>query len=307
MAEPSYVDNPVDSVNASRDSFLLSMVYPDTEQLSQKSISLDYQPSYRTLEDRDDLGETEKINSALATVLFGEYILKKMPNALESEQEEAPLNYQLEYILEGKSSDIDNLEAVAEKILLIREGINLAYLLTDSAKIAEAEVLATLIIGYLGNPILVEGLKYALLVSWSFAESVLDVRQLFSGESVPLIKNSQNWKLSLSNLTDYKNHLDDKGEESEDDDGLNYKGYLRLLLYLEKKNTKVMRCMDMMESNIQASSGNSNFRIDNCFLSMEIEVSFHIDDLFLSLPINHAFLSRSEGGYDVTVSRDYSY
>ena len=57
-------------------------------------------------------------------LLFHEYILKKFGNAVEEEKEKRSLAYEVEYLLEGKTSDQENLEAVLNKLLLIRMGLN---------------------------------------------------------------------------------------------------------------------------------------------------------------------------------------
>ena len=51
---------------------------------------------------------------------------------------EKKLNYEMEYLIGGKTSDVANLKVVVRRLLLIREGINLAYLETDVQKSQEA-------------------------------------------------------------------------------------------------------------------------------------------------------------------------
>ena len=68
------------------------------------------------------------------------------------EKEHAAFSYQIEYILEGDGNDLDNLRAVANKILLIREAANVAYLFGDSAKREQAEGTALLISSILTLP-----------------------------------------------------------------------------------------------------------------------------------------------------------
>lgn len=52
------------------------------------------------------------------------------------------LDYELEYICRGKCSDAQNLEETVRRILLLREGVNYGYLLTDEEAKAKAELLA---------------------------------------------------------------------------------------------------------------------------------------------------------------------
>lgn len=76
---------------------------------------------------------------------------------------------------------MDNLKSVAAKLLFIREGVNFACLMADTGKRAQAEALATAIAaGFLVPPAAVV-IETALILCWAFAESVLDVRELFAG------------------------------------------------------------------------------------------------------------------------------
>lgn len=49
-------------------------------------------------------------------------------------QTQKQLDYMLEYILYGKTSDEENLQQGMTELSLMREGVNMAYLLTDSEK-----------------------------------------------------------------------------------------------------------------------------------------------------------------------------
>ena len=79
-------------------------------------------------------------NSYTSGILFGQYLLKKLGNYRRPAA--AGLNYQVEYILGGKNSDRENLKSVAGKLLVIRQGVNMAYLLSDGGKRIQVETLA---------------------------------------------------------------------------------------------------------------------------------------------------------------------
>jgi len=66
-------------------------------------------------------------------------------------QTQKQLDYMLEYILYGKTSDEENLQQGMTELSLMREGVNMAYLLTDSEKKAEAYAVATSLVGFTGN------------------------------------------------------------------------------------------------------------------------------------------------------------
>ena len=107
----------------------------------------------------------------------------------------------MEYLIGGKTSDVANLKVVVRRLLLIREGINLAYLETDVQKSQEALTLALGVTSAVGNPELAEPVKHAILAAWAYAESVSDVRILLDGGHVSLIKTEAQWRTSLEHLT----------------------------------------------------------------------------------------------------------
>ncbi|MCB6567350.1 DUF5702 domain-containing protein, partial [Desulfovibrio desulfuricans] len=76
-----------------------------------------------------------------------------------------PLAYELEYLLEGKANDSENLESVVKKLLLLRFGPNYGYLCTDTAKKAEAETLAAGLCTLLTVPGVTEIVKQAILLA----------------------------------------------------------------------------------------------------------------------------------------------
>ena len=172
----------------------------------------------------------------------------------------------MEYIFGGKDSDEDNLKAVASKLLFIREGVNFACLMADNVKRSEAQALATAIAsGFLVPPAAVI-IEAALILCWAFAESVLDVRELFAGGRIPLVKSSADWQISLENLPDLMEGLDSMRRN--DEKGMSYKDYLQVLVLTVSKEKKVMRAMDMIENTIR-EKGRRNFCMDSCIVALE--------------------------------------
>ena len=66
------------------------------------------------------------------------------------------LDYELEYILGGKESDRENLEAVANKLVLLRFVPNYLYLQTNSTRQAEARAAAGTLCTLLAVPAVTE-------------------------------------------------------------------------------------------------------------------------------------------------------
>lgn len=298
--KPPEVYNPADTIKGLQASPILELVMEDFSSLSSKRIrNLNLIASKRELKTGNGTFEG-KGNGAINKAIFNEYIFEKFPNFLTDDYDtEDVLLYQAEYILGGKESDKANLEAVVNKLLLMREGVNFAYLITDSVKREAAAALAATIVGYLG-PLAIAALQVILLLSWAFAESVLEVRMLLSGKKVALIKNSTNWNLSLENLGNLSEVLD-SGEE--DEGGIDYEGYLKLLMFFSNHNNKIKRSLDLIEQNLQVA--NDKFRIDHCTQGFKTSIQYEAKGLFLRLPFQT--LERGSDGYHYNVTKDYSY
>ena len=120
----------------------------------------------------------------------------------------------------------------------------------------------------------------ALQAAWAFGESVLDVRQLLQGKEIPLIKTGASWQLSLNQLGKLTQGLQSQGTQQK---GMNYKEYLRLLLFLGDSQEQVLRTMDIVEQEIRKTEGNGNFRMDLCvsYLKTEIQVNCSGKDFFI--------------------------
>lgn len=282
------VDNPVDGVNGGRFRGILYLV-AEQEELSEQAINTDNYVSYRTLNTGTGAACGDAAFSVVDEVLFGEYLIEKCGD-YRNPSANGALQYELEYILAGKSSDMENLRWVAGRLILLREAANVMYLYSDSTKVSEADVLAWGLAIVSLEPSLQPLIKHSILLAWAYAESVLDVRRLFSGEHVPLLKSRETWRLSLEYMLDYVTHLGDKDEAQ---DGLDYEDYLRLLLLLEHEDTKTMRFMDVIEMNMRKLEGNEWFRMDGCMdaVRAEISVSGGFGEYF-NLAAQYSYLNR---------------
>ena len=106
--------------------------------------------------------------SASDRLLFGQYLLERMGNYRNPAS--GMMKNQLEYILCGKSSDGENLKATANQLLLIREGMNFAYLLSDPASRAQASAMAAAIASAFLFPPAAAIIEKALLLCWALEE-----------------------------------------------------------------------------------------------------------------------------------------
>ncbi len=262
--EQESTPDPVSDTNALKGGSILHLILEDPEELSGKKVDLSSALSVRNR--LAGIGPRGiHAGNVGNDVFFHAYLLERFSHAAELLQGEkepsAWLDYQIEYTIAGKDSDIANLEAVCGRLLAIREGVNYAYLLTDTAKVAECEALAAALVGVTMIPGLVEALKQILLLSWAFAESVVDLRMLLSGKRVIFWKSADAWKVSLEEAL----HLENLGfDEGEDPQGLLYQDYLGILLVITSREKKALRSLDIIEGVVRKTPGNQGFYIDQC-------------------------------------------
>mgnify|MGYP003300668486 CR=1 FL=1 len=179
-------------------------------------------------------------------------------------KENSRLAYEMEYVLMGKTSDYENLNAVVNRLLLLRETANFTYLMSDSGKQAEAEALALTLSAVILFPELKDLIKLSILIGWSYAESVNDVRILLAGGSIPLWKTKETWRLSLERAISMDLDEAETISKSKPGDGFSYEAYLHILLALMKKDERNLRFMNVVEMDIRQKPGNENFQINHC-------------------------------------------
>ena len=279
------INNPADAVNRKRGSSGILKLVTDGAEISQTEISLQEYFSFDGYEEKDGflLGETAVTN--VEDLIFQRYLMEKCGNYTKK-KEGSLLAYEMEYILAGKASDYENLRAVVNRLLTIRETANFLYLMSDSGKQAEAEALALTLSAVILFPELKDLIKLSILIAWSYAESVNDVRILLSGGKVPLWKEADSWKLGLENAL--KLELGSGGAvpgmtasgggavsgtvTASGEKGLSYEIYLHLLLAVMEKKERNQRFLDVIEMDVRQTEGNENFQINRCLHAFEAEI-----------------------------------
>lgn len=253
-------NNPIESVQDLKKSSLLSLLVPDPETLSSRSLEGESLLSARELQ-QGNMGEQEE-GSASDKLFFIVYVEEHFSNFLENDDSRALL-YEQEYLLGGKASDKENLEAVCKQILQIRTVANYAYLLTDSIKQNEAAALAATMCSLLAVPAITELVKHGILLAWAYGEGIVDVRALLKQKKVPLIKTNEAWQLQLTNLVNLGTS-EEVVTEKESSGGLGYADYLKGLFLLESRENLSMRSLDLIEHNL-------HIKTDQCMTGIEIK------------------------------------
>lgn len=219
---------------------ILSLVIPEGREVSGKSINTLALPSNAIT------GGYVEGNLA-KRLLIDEYIGLYFADFTDGI--EMPLNYEVEYILNGKASDRENLESAVLKLFGLREGLNYMHIISSTSKIQQAEALAAGISGVLCLPQLTVLLKFLIITVWASVESAEDVRSLLSGGKVPLFKTDQDWSTDPDNMFAIldRGKLEEKESSKE---GLNYEEYLKLFLFLTDPVKRNFRIMDIIQSDL---------------------------------------------------------
>lgn len=287
---PFEVDNPTAALEEKRRLGILKLVMEDEEQLSQKALTLDNLIMGRIQQGTVNRGnmklqEQSGLEDLAERFLFQEYLLKYM-GRYGCEQEEDVLKYQVEYLVAGKGSDVENLRSVAGRLCAVREAANALYLLSDNVKRTEAQLLAEVTCTLLWVPELAPVLEAVILLGWAFAESVYDVKSLLNGGRIPLLKNEDSWHYSLSSAL-----WGELQEETREGSGMSYADYLRVFMMLTDLETLTGRAMNMVEADIRCTPGNAAFRLDGCLDRVEADVQ--IDSEF-----GCRYMITRQAGYD---------
>ena len=259
-------EDPTTELERVKNSSLLQLILEEPERISGKKAESGQMPSARQNLPGAGSRGIQKPNAG-NDAFFHQYLKEHFTKAtdfLAGDQEPGEwLDYQLEYVIAGKETDIENLESVCGRILALREGVNYAYLLTDGEKVAECEALAASLVGATLIPGLVEAMKQVLLLSWAFVESVMDLRRLLQEKRVTFWKSSDTWKTSLAEVLELGNGME--GAETDGDgQGLLYADYLMILLTLETRGNKTGRSLDVIEGSIRGRTGGNHFYLDQC-------------------------------------------
>ncbi|MCR4764017.1 MAG: DUF5702 domain-containing protein [Lachnospiraceae bacterium] len=260
-------DNPADAVESQKGIGVVSLAVPNPEDISARAFDPSVYTSHRAK--NSGTGLKEEVQEGMTeSFLIQQYMLEKT-GCYTKPRDDSYLRYQQEYLIAGKNNDYDNLEHCARILLFWREAADLAYLRTDSAKVAEVEAVAAVISALLLCPELEVPLKWSMIFAWSFAEAINDMRILYKGGRVPLVKTADTWRISFANLAFFRDHLDGSSNAR----GLTYEDYLRMLLLLQKMEDKTDRMCDLIEMDVRQTPGNEHFRLDWCLDAFEADIT----------------------------------
>ncbi len=203
--------------------------------------------------DKNDIGKVLQKGSDTyyqIEYIFGHFNCK---NA-KGEETQSCFNNEIEYIIAGKKSDEANANYVRNRIIAVREVLNLSYLNGDDKKKQAALAMAELLTPGAAAP----ATQQSLLALWALAESVNDYHLLMEGYKVPYIKDENSWATDLESAMD---NQEDCCIFTGENRGETYEDYLRVFLSVMNEPLRILRVMDVVQMNMR------QFYYDNFVLS----------------------------------------
>ena len=295
----SVEDDPFDAFNTIREAFskgvLVTVISEDS--MSDYEINTDQLPSHRSL--NTGSMEITESNGLVDKALFIDYLLTNY-SCYTNNLKHDGMQYELEYLIAGNKSDVQNLASVVEQILLIREAANYMTILRTPSLENQADAIAHILAGFTLNEGIIQAVKYGIIAAWAYAESTMDVRTLLSGGKIPIMKNLDQWSSDVYHLSTIAD-VNTKAKES--DTGIGYKEYLMAFLAIRSESTLGMRALDVMENALGHTEDYKSVKMDNMLYAADMTLSFTSEEMFLSM-FNQA---ESTKGYFISKKKYLSY
>lgn len=226
----------------------------------------------------NEIKEGLNVESIIQNGAMDKYIMVFFKDYMETRDlGQTFFNCEVEYIISGEYNDLTIKEDVEEKIVLLRNILNLFYLYTCQEKREIAMALASSITPG-AMAFITQGI---LLETWAFAEAKNDIKLLYDNNAVPLLKDDDNWALTADNVFDIEEGKDTLTKEEQREyilpqkvEGLTYSDYLKILLKVVPEETKALRIMDLIQINMKYTYYDS-FLIKeyNCGLSYRLKIN----------------------------------
>ena len=197
--------------------------------------------------------------------------------------------YEIEYILFGAENDSKNRSMTKTALLFFRTAMNFQHIMTNVDKQRAVERLALALTP--GPEALATQL--VLATTWAGAEAFVDWEKLDQGYKVPLMKESEDWTLSLDNAVEGILSMWNPPALKQDK-GLNYKNHLLLFLFARERTTKLIRIMDLIQLNL-IGDHDSSFRLSGCYSGFDYQ--FHAERSSSHLNIKGKEIITFEGSH----------
>lgn len=267
-----------------KDGIFLNMVLSSDEISKIDTSSINYS-QFNILSNNNSL--------TVDKLILGEYEIEKFNYYNKELNDEITRSgsdkLEVEKLITGKSSDIDAIGEIVNRILLMRIAMNVLHIYKDSGKRHMARGFSSLLFSAF-SPIMVEIMFLLIITAWGTAQSIADVKKLLSNKRVNLMHDNESWTMSVESILGAAKNQLVSGGESEDDRGfaLSYKDYLRILLVLENQSNVDSRMAGIIEQNIKGEQ--ASFDFEKMVYSFDVENTFECRHYFT----NFIFINATE-------------
>lgn len=206
-----------------------------------------------------------KVESLITNAAIDKYVFDFFKDYMEDRDlGKTYFNCEIEYIICGEFSDVSLKSHTDDKIVILRNILNLYYLYTCQEKRDGAMAIAASL-----TPGAMSFITQAVLLeAWSFAEAKNDMKLLNDNKAVALLKDDSNWALTIENVFKPQEDLQGNTSDSltaeeiikeepsgyilpESEEGSKYQDYLRILLCGVPERTKLLRILDLIQINMK--------------------------------------------------------
>lgn len=235
------------------------------------------------------------INSIHENFIIGEYILGTFKNAATSKytKEHAEFDWncvkkdlritayknQTEKIISEMPTDASSLIYCASEIVLIRFIINTLQIYSQPQKRDLAYAAASAIAGWWSMGTAVPLAATMIICSWGLSEAINDVKKLLDGKYIALFKSDEDWSVDVLKKI-VKSMPTENTFQNKFRIMLNYRDYLRFLLYFLNYDDKKIRVLKMIE--IDVNTTEKDFAIKSCYTGMKIQIEAENHAIFIT-------------------------
>lgn len=252
------------------------------------------------------LDTVKKVSAPLLMLFYEEEHFSDFLNYMEADKEKCLL-YELEYILFGKTSDRENIDASIEKLMLYRTVFNFVSIMSDTEKKNMAKETAVLLAGVTGLEPLIHVMETLILLVWSFDEALVDTATLLKEKEVPIMKKSSDFLVSYTDLvTLSREKVQSKAGQSGGSKGIDYHQLIKILLYMGGGNKCNCRCLDLINQNIKIRY-DKGFDINNCVYGFQVSAVMNAQSKFVFLWQGSSFVNEDDATWSYKVLHKESY
>jgi len=175
--------------------------------------------------------------------IFSYFQHRTSERSQDADEQDSYFRQEIEYLICGKQTDYGNETGIRNRILAVREALNLMYLNQNEKTRYQALAIAEILTPGAAATVT----QQTLLSTWALAESINDYRLLVNGHQIPLMKTESTW------ATDLESILENETEGyiyTGKDEGESYADYLKLFLCAVDNQLRMLRMMDLIQINM---------------------------------------------------------